>query len=289
MKKVIIDCDNTFGVPGRPIDDGQTILYLMGRDDIEIVGITTTHGNSCIEDVYPATQWLVKHSKQPNIPVYKGGSATTEGQTDASYFLAKTVAKHPKEITILAIGTMSNLYKASLLDPGFYDNCGAIACMGGYRYRLPVRGWNNIGEVNLSRDPKASLSVISATCPVTIFDAHVCFQAPWGLRELNPIYTFDSRQYYIMKDYLLTNMKELTEPVDYLWDLLPAVYISRPDLFHTNMVHLLSTEKDLETGTMVIGTAGGNMVNMPDYITDIDEFYNLLYTAWAKAPLVLNP
>ena len=56
--KVIIDCDNTFGVPGRPIDDGQTILYLLGRDDIEIVGITTTHGNSTIDDVYPATQWL---------------------------------------------------------------------------------------------------------------------------------------------------------------------------------------------------------------------------------------
>ena len=285
--KVIIDCDNTFGVPGRPIDDGQTILYLLGRDDIEIVGITTTHGNSTIDDVYPATQWLVKHSRQPDIPVLRGGPRGAKGPTEASRFLAATAAAHPGQIQLLAIGTMSNLHEASLEDPSFYRNLAGIAAMGGYRYALPVRGWNKIAEVNLSRDPLASFSVINADCPVTLFDAHVCFQAPFGLRELHPIYQIDKPQYYLMRDYLLANLSELSEPVDYLWDLLPAVYLSYPELFHHNPVHLASTENDLRTGTLVVDPHSGPLVNLPDYITDIDLFYELLYTAWRKAPLVL--
>ena len=44
-ERVIFDCDNTMGQPYREVDDGLTLLYLLGRSDVELLGITTTFGN----------------------------------------------------------------------------------------------------------------------------------------------------------------------------------------------------------------------------------------------------
>jgi inosine-uridine nucleoside N-ribohydrolase len=75
-------------------------------------------------------------------------------------------------------------------------------------------------------------------------------------------------------------------PRDYLWDLLPAVYISYPELFDDNPVWVRSTLADLETGTIVIGDDGdGALINMPTRILDVDRFYAVLYDAWGQASL----
>ncbi len=287
-KLVIVDCDNTFGVPGRPVDDGQTLLYLMGRSDIRILGITTTFGNGNADTVYDATCWLVAHSVQPEIPVYKGSCQDQNKPSEASKFLSKSAATYPGKVQILAIGSMRNLYQAQSDDHSFFSNLAGISIMGGYRYPLPYKGWNKIPEVNFSHDPEATLSVLSASCPVTIFDAHICFQAPFGLKELHRLYPIDRSQFHIIQDYLLSNIDSLYEPVDYLWDLLPAVYLSYPELFHSNHVHLASTVEDFKTGTLKISNTVGPEINVPDHITDIDLFYNVLYEAWEKAPLVMN-
>ncbi len=41
--KVVMDCDNTIGIPGRDLDDALAIFYLLGRDDVEMIGVTTKH------------------------------------------------------------------------------------------------------------------------------------------------------------------------------------------------------------------------------------------------------
>ena len=37
---VIYDCDNTMGVAGCDIDDGLTLLFLLGCRDIDLIGVT---------------------------------------------------------------------------------------------------------------------------------------------------------------------------------------------------------------------------------------------------------
>ena len=72
---------------------------------------------------------------------------------------------------------------------------------------------------------------------------------------------------------------------DFLWDLLPAVYISHPELFDENPVWIKSTVVDLESGTLVLAEEGeGRRVNMPSRILDVARFYSILYEAWARAP-----
>lgn len=284
-EKILVDTDNTFGVPKRPIDDGQALLYIMGREDLELVGITTTFGNSTIDDVDRATRWLVAHSKCPDIPIYRGNASQQEGPTEASRFLVEMTKAYPQEISIVAIGTMGNLYRASLEDPDFFSRVKRILCMGGYQYSLPVKGWASIPELNFSRDPEASYAVLNAECECILFDAHVCLQAPFGLRELAPWYAFDKAAYYLQLEYLLANIDELQQPKEYLWDLLPAVYLSFPDLFHSRTVRLESTVEDLKSGTIKVNNCADGDLIASDYITDISRFYEVLYSAWEKSPL----
>ena len=42
MKKIIFDCDNTFGVRNCDVDDGLALLYLMGEPAAQPCGITNT-------------------------------------------------------------------------------------------------------------------------------------------------------------------------------------------------------------------------------------------------------
>ena len=43
---VVVDCDNTLGIPGCDVDDGTALIYLLGCPEVEIIGITTSYGNS---------------------------------------------------------------------------------------------------------------------------------------------------------------------------------------------------------------------------------------------------
>ena len=52
---LILDCDNTMGVPGRDVDDGLALLYLLGSPQVELLAVTCSFGNSTQEVVYRNT------------------------------------------------------------------------------------------------------------------------------------------------------------------------------------------------------------------------------------------
>ncbi len=282
---IICDCDNTFGVPGKPIDDGQTLLYLLGRPDIELLGVTTTFGNSTIDDVHPATERLLREAGRDDIPLQRGAAQRGQTGTAAARFLAETVAARPREISLLVLGPPGNLRAAAQIDPAFFSNLKQIAVMGGYLHPLELPGWEHVGEVNLSGDPEAAYDLLHAACPVTVMNAHICFAAPFGLAELAPIEAYDPRAFRIQRDYLLACEANHLLARDFLWDLLPAIYLSYPYLFDNAATWIKSTVADLETGMLVPGKPGqGALVNMPGRILDVERFYDILYAAWAAAP-----
>lgn len=284
-QRVICDCDNTLGVVDKPIDDGQALLYLFGRGDIELVGITTTFGNGTIDEVHEATEWLLHELGREDIPLVRGEGQRHQPPTDAARFLAECAARWPGEISVLAIGPLGNLRTAAEIDPDFFLNLKQIAIMGGYLKPLEGSYWANVPELNLSRDPEAAYDVLHARCPVTLMNAHVCQEAPFGLPELERMNTWrGTRIYAALHDWLLRCELAPSVPGDYLWDLLPAVYLSYPELFDENQVWVNSSVSDLETGTIVLSEEGeGARINMPSRILDKDRFYDVLYEAWMRA------
>ena len=79
------------GLPRKEIDDGLTLLYLLGRPDIEPLGVTTTFGNGTIDEVYPQTVQLLRDLGHSDMPVYAGAGARGQASTEAARFLAEGV------------------------------------------------------------------------------------------------------------------------------------------------------------------------------------------------------
>jgi inosine-uridine nucleoside N-ribohydrolase len=302
-EQVLYDCDNTMGLPLKEIDDGLTLLYLLGRPDVELLGVTTTFGNGTIDEVHPQTQQLLRDVGRADIPIHKGCALslpkgtgargqppTHEDLTDvfhprAARFLAETVAAHPGQITLLATGPLGNLRAAAELDPAFFGNLKQIVCMGGYLHPLRI-GWRDLAELNLSADPEGALAVLTAPCPVTLMNAHVCLQASFGWRDLKHVAHWGRDTRRIVRNWLLTFGLYCGVRVFYLWDLLPALYVSYPDLFDANPVWVRSTVTDLETGSLVIGDEGeGVRINMPTRILDLERFRTILFDAWRRTSL----
>jgi inosine-uridine nucleoside N-ribohydrolase len=252
---------------------------------LELLGVTTTFGNGTIDEVHPATERLLRDVGRADMPVHRGEGARGQPPTDAARFLAETAASRPGEITLLATGPLGNLCAAAELDPAFFNNLKQIACMGGYLHPLRI-GWRNLGELNLSADPEGAFAVLNASCPVTLMNAHVCLQAPFGWRDLRRIEHWGRDMRRVVRNWLLAFSVYCGVPVFYLWDLLPAIYISHPELFDANPVWLNSTVTDLETGTLVVASEGeGNRVNMPERILDPERFRTILWEAWRQTPL----
>jgi purine nucleosidase len=280
MQRVIFDCDNTLGLPTKEIDDGLALFYLLGRPEIELLGVTTTFGNGSIEQVYAQTQKLTASLGREELPVRKGAGARGEGSTEASRFLVEMASAYPGEIVVLATGPLGNLRAAQELDPMFFRKLNAIACMGGYLRPVTI-GRRPVNELNLSADPEASFQVLNAECPVTLMNAQICLQAPFTWRDLPKLRCWSRKTRSYVRNWLLLHGIFCGIGHFYLWDLLPAVYISFPELFNHNPVFLRSSVEDLETGTLIPGqshTEGG--INMPALILDLDRFKDILFTSW---------
>ena len=282
---VICDCDNTLGIPKLPVDDGQTLLYLWGRADIEIIGITTTFGNGTIEEVQRATVDLLQRAGKVDLPLLKGARGAADYETKAARFLAETVASKPGAISILAIGPLGNLLGASELDPDFFNNVKQIVIMGGSTAPIFL-GEDELPELNLSCDPQAAYTVLTAPCKVTLMNAQICLQAPFSLQDMRRIDRWDNQTRAMIQDFLEHLGSEHGEAKDYLWDVLPAVYLSYPELFDENLIRLASTVDDLSSGMIYQGQdLHLPQVNMPNQIIDIDRFNRIVNEAWALSPV----
>lgn len=277
--KVILDFDNTMGLPKHEIDDGLTLLYLLGREDIEILGITTTFGNGTQEEVTEATRSLMEFIGR-DIPVYFGEAERGQDATEAARFLVNTVARLRGEVSILAIGPLGNLGAAAKLDPAFFSNCNEIVCMGGMLEPMRL-GWRDIGELNLSANPEASWAVLHNNgCPVTVMNAHVCLKAVFGYFDMLRVLYMPAYLRRAIFNWLFIFGTYYGVFKFYLWDLLPAVYISYPELFGNRKYCIESTVNDLETGRLVMVNDQQGNINMPDQIRDVRKLKRILFEGW---------
>jgi len=284
-EKIIFDCDNTLGLPLKEVDDGLTLLNLLGDPQIELLGITTTFGNGQIEQVYAQTQKL-KNRLQLDFPVLRGEEAPGQNpDTPAAHFLVETVNDALQQITLLATGPLGNLHSASLLDPDFYAKLKQIVVMGGYLQ--PVRlGYRNLAELNFSANPEAALSVLRAPCPVTVFSAQACLDAPFSLKDICKADYWPAWLKAVLIQWLAAFGLYCGVSVFYLWDLLPAIYLTHPEIFDLRPFVLGSDLESMSRGMLIEDETGaGHEVLIATGINDQAAFNNLLNEHWRRAAL----
>jgi inosine-uridine nucleoside N-ribohydrolase len=105
--------------------------------------VTLTYGNGTLKEVHEATENLLRELNINDIEIFSGEKG--------GKFLAEEVKKHRGEVTILATGSMTNLYTAYKYDVSFYENLKEICIMGGVVEPLIING-TEVNELNFSAD-----------------------------------------------------------------------------------------------------------------------------------------
>ncbi len=213
MKRILIDTD-----PG--IDDAAAILMALASPELEVVALTTIFGNSSVE-VCTANARRVLAAGRSDIPVYMGAgkpllrpanegwashihggdglgciAPTTHGELveprarhapdkHAALVIIEAVMAAPGEITVLALGRMTNLAIALSLEPGIADSVQEVVVMGG---AVTVPGnVSGVATANLHEDPEAASIVYRSGAPIVQVGLDVCNRVTVSPSQLEAI------------------------------------------------------------------------------------------------------
>ncbi|MBD3190516.1 MAG: nucleoside hydrolase [Candidatus Heimdallarchaeota archaeon] len=181
IKKLIIDCD-----PG--IDDALAIILAVKSQQLQIDAITTVAGNTSLQNASENVLRILSLLESETIAVYQGsekplekellmasevhgrdGLANTElainpqityQDEPAVDFLISHILNHPNEITIIALGPLTNIASCILQEPTFSSKVKELIIMGGAIFE--PGNISRTAEFNFFIDPDAAKIVLDS-------------------------------------------------------------------------------------------------------------------------------
>jgi inosine-uridine nucleoside N-ribohydrolase len=184
-RRIIIDTD-----PG--IDDAMAIFLALRSPELTVEAITAVCGNVPLDLTLANALRLVEIAGRTDVPVAAGAShplvrrLVTAGHVHgvnglagvefpepkiepvhetAPEIIRRIVRENPGEITIVAVGPLTNVAMALRADPELAGMIPAIAIMGG---SLSGGNVTPAAEFNLYVDPEAARMVFDANIPLTM-------------------------------------------------------------------------------------------------------------------------
>jgi purine nucleosidase len=156
-RRIILDTDLAMGAPGSDIDDGFALALALADPGIVVDLVTTVGGNSDVVTSTRLTRELLEVLGRSDVPVVQGATAD-EG---AAAEIVRRVRAEPGELTIVAIGPLTNLARALELDPEVALAAREIVVMGGvFLEQTNVAAMP--GEYNFWCDPDAAQAVMES-------------------------------------------------------------------------------------------------------------------------------
>lgn len=257
MEKVIFDTD-----PG--VDDAMALLFLHRHPGIGLAGITTVFGNAAVETttrnaLFLSERWGI------NAPVAKGAGAplradrkrrafptfihgknglgdidipeTVSRATDerpAHRFIVDMVKAHPGEVTLVAVGPLTNLALALEEAPEIASLVRRVVLMGG----AFARNGNATpaAEANIHCDPEAADLVFTAAWPVVALGLDVTMQTVMTRGQMAEIAAEGGEVLRLLCDLSQFYMDFYSQRVldgMVIHDSCACVYVVAPELFET--------------------------------------------------------
>ena len=200
-KRVIIDTD-----PG--VDDTAAILLALTSPELQVDALTAVYGNGSMAQCANNARRILAVAGRNDIPVYRGaegpllrranegwawhihGGDALGGVADsvpepspdvasvdrvAALEIARRALESPGEITVLALGRMTNVALALRIAPQIADALAGVVVMGG-----AVRVPGNVSPVataNLHEDPESAAILYESGVPITQVGLDVCDRA----------------------------------------------------------------------------------------------------------------
>lgn len=278
-RRLIIDCDPGNGMKGSDIDDGIAIaLALAAQDQISLEMVTVVAGNTAVDDGYRVARTLLA-ALGADIPVHVGaarglveppepwssrrartdipaevmaawddvpapGDYAVPIDDDAAGAIVRAAAAAPGEITLVAVGPLTNVAHALGRRPELAHELAEIVVMGGVFH---VPGF--LQELNFAMDPEAADVVMGSGAKVTL----VPLDTTTRTRLLPEVLEGWARMKSPLTDYLTATTRPWLQLTGYR-DGRPGCYLHDP----LAMAHLLDpqvgTYQDMVVGVELHGT-----------------------------------
>jgi purine nucleosidase len=209
MNRIIIDTDTG-------VDDAQAILLAFGHKDTKVEAITSVSGNVDVEKT-TANILKVLDVVAQDVPVYPGSALPlinppmhadfihgVDGLGDcgipkskrkpetkhAVHALIDLANARPGELSIVALGPLTNIAIATMLDPDLPSKLKEITIMGG---AVSGKGNTHItSEFNIYFDPEAARIVFDKWPMVRVVDWELTVATGISNSDLKTLYAIDS-------------------------------------------------------------------------------------------------
>jgi purine nucleosidase len=256
-KKVIIDCD-------VGVDDAFALILAFHSPELEVKAVTGVNGNVPLVQVYENIQIVLSLiCPQPKPLIAKGADRPLKGETiyahsvhgksglgdvktemkkgeewweifpgRADELITKMARQHPRELTLIATGPLTNLAWALQKDLEGIKQLKEVVIMGG-----AVRTKGNItpyAEFNIFSDPLAAKMVFESGLPTTLVPLDVTHQvfltSRWMEDRIRVLKTSFSEFIIEATRYNTVDRSFSNKEVIYLHDPLAVGVVIHPDL-----------------------------------------------------------
>lgn len=186
-RPLLIDTD-----PG--CDDAVAILLALECDALEVTGLTTVHGNAPVEETTTNARAILELVDRTDVPIATGadrpllvdletsehvhgeggimgdlpdpGPATRPIETPAPQYIVEQARAHEGELSLAAIGPLTNVALAVAIEPDLPDLLDELVIMGGAAFT--PGNVTPLAEANFHSDPHAARRVVRDCDPTIV-------------------------------------------------------------------------------------------------------------------------
>ncbi|XP_018507001.1 uridine nucleosidase 1 isoform X2 [Pyrus x bretschneideri] len=239
----------------------MAILMAFQSPELEILGFTTVFGNVATEDATRNALLLCEIAGHPGLPVAEGSHEPLKGgrpcvadfihgsdglgnlhlpppktkkiEKNAAEFLVDMVSEYPGEVSILALGPLTNLALAVKRDSSFAKKVKRLVVLGGSFFALG--NVNPAAEANIYGDPEAADVVFTSGANITVVGINITTQVKFTDDDLLQLRQSKGKHTQLICDtckfYRDWHVKSDGVYGIFLHDPVSFVALVRPDLF----------------------------------------------------------
>lgn len=249
--RVHLDCDNTFDIPGRDIDDALALVYLLKHPSVTVTGITTSFGNGAQSEVWEATTRLVDRLGLDGVPVRRGADGPGDRSSPASELIESYTQS--ASVRLLVTGSATNVVSAVRSSHG---GIAEVVMMGGITAPLVIGG-EVMDELNISCDADAVRMLLESGIDCSFVTGNLCLDAFLGNEEVATLTrALDAGGFGWMCPRVESWCEFLAARYGafgfHPWDLIAAVFVTDPSMFKVERRRVDPASPALDIGRLPV-------------------------------------
>ena len=300
MINIIFDTD-----PG--VDDAFALLYALNHPNINVLGITTVFGNVPVETSTKNALILSEMAHKGTI-VYQGANKPLErkvtnypsfihghdglGDTnhpqskfnasklDAAQFIINEINENPGNISLVAVGPLTNIANAIKQDPSIANKVNSLLIMGGSW--LAGGNITPVAEANIYNDPEAAEIVFKSGLPIIMVGLDVTHKVFLSQKDIDKLSSLNNSGKFLEKiSNIYIKFYKDTRNMDgcFFHDATAVIAMTNPEFFKYKNARVYVSKDNLTRGQTVVYLKD---LKHETIINDDRDFVKVLYDVESK-------